>query len=247
MTRPAEPTAARLRIRSFWAASSSLMAKATVSSSSPSASQLIVSGDSSTFTQVMVRSRPLAPARTSPLFNPPSAIASRTVSAMGVTSMPEAGAGVKDQRNQGLLDGLHNRRVRLGLVAFRVESTGVDGDLLTPRAGRLDKSGGRGRKQGGTAGGDPLVLAAEHPVRPSQLQRGGGTDGQLHNRDPRRTAPRDPGAPAPDRRGGHLHTGAYRRGRGTALRGPSVRARTRGDGSHQSHVQRLKGVEFDEY
>src|SRR5256712_5828302 len=154
MTRPAEPTAARLRIRSFWAAWSSLMAKATVSSSSPSASQLIVSGDSSTFTQVMVRSRPPAPASTSPLLNPPSAIASRTVSAMGVTSMPEARARVKDQRNQGLLDGLHNGRPRLGLVAFPTESTGVDGDLLTPGAGRLDKSGGRGRKQGGTAGGD---------------------------------------------------------------------------------------------
>ena len=87
-------------MRSFWAAWSSLMAKATVSRSSPSASQLIVSGDSSTFTQVMVRSRPLAPASTSPLLNPPSAIASRTVSAMGVTSMPEAIARVKDQRNQ---------------------------------------------------------------------------------------------------------------------------------------------------
>src|SRR5438132_10578342 len=160
MTRPAEPTAARLRIKSFWAASSSLMAKATVSRSSPSASQLIVSGDSRTFAQVMVRSRPLAPASTSPLLNPPSAIASRTVSAMGVTSMPQAGARVKDQRNQSLLDGLHNGLTRRRLVAFRVESTGVDGDLLTPGAGRLDKSGGRGRKQGGTAGGNPLVLAA---------------------------------------------------------------------------------------
>src|SRR6267378_2966832 len=108
------------------------MAKATVSSSSPSASQLIVSGDSRTFTQVMVRSRPLAPASTSPLLNPPSAIASRTVSAMGVTSMAQAEAGVKDQRNQRLLVGLHNRRARRRLVACGVESTGVDGDYSPP-------------------------------------------------------------------------------------------------------------------
>src|SRR3989475_906878 len=222
-------------MRSFWAAWSSLMANATVSSSSPSASQLIVSGDSSTFTQVMVRSRPPAPASTSPLLNPPSAIASRTVSAMGVTSMPEARAGVKDQRNQGLLDGLHNRRARLRLLAFPPESTGVDGALLTPGAGRLNKSGGRGRKQGGTAGGNPLVLAAEDVVRPSQLQRGGGTDGPLHNRDPRRAAPRNPGAPAPDRRGRHLHTGADRCRRRAARRGPSVRSRTRGHGRDQPH------------
>src|SRR5438552_5155557 len=111
------------------------MAKATVSRSSPSASQLIVSGDSSTFTQVMVRSRPPAPASTSPLLNPPSAIASRTVSAMGVTSMPEANAGVKDQRNQGLLDGLHNGRAWPGLLAFPAESTGVDGAYSPPELG----------------------------------------------------------------------------------------------------------------
>src|SRR6202158_4205682 len=134
MTSPAEPTRARLRIRSRWADGSSLIAKATVSRSSPSASQLIVSGDSSTFTQVMVRSRPLAPASTSPLLKPPSAIASRTVSAMGGLSMPYLGASVKDQKNQGLLDGLHNGLARLMLVPFRVESTGVDGDLLTPGA-----------------------------------------------------------------------------------------------------------------
>src|SRR3984893_2279685 len=71
------------------------------------------------------------------------------------------------------MDGWHNRVERLRLVAFRVESTGVDGDLLTPGAGRLDKSGGRGRKQGGTAGGDPLVLAAGPCRSTSQLQRGG--------------------------------------------------------------------------
>src|SRR5713101_9622601 len=123
MTSPAEPTAARLRIRSFCAASSSLMANATVSRSSPSASQLIVSGDSRTFTQVIVRSRPLAPASTSPLLNPPSAIASRTVSAMGGISMPQLRAGVKDQKYQELLDGLHNGRVCFGLLALHVEST----------------------------------------------------------------------------------------------------------------------------
>src|SRR5437588_10641050 len=103
------------------------MANATVSKSSPSASQLIVSGDSSTLTQVMVRSRPPAPASTSPLLNPPSAIASRTVSAMGVTSMPQRRAGVKDQRNQRLLDALHNGRVRLRLLPFRPESTALMG------------------------------------------------------------------------------------------------------------------------
>src|SRR5947208_14112034 len=94
------------------------MAKATVSRSSPSASQLIVSGDSSTFTQVMVRSSPPAPASTSPLLIPPSAITSRTVSAMGVPSMPEANAGVKDQRNQRLLVGFHNERAWLMMLAY---------------------------------------------------------------------------------------------------------------------------------
>src|SRR5207244_9930223 len=116
------------RLMSLRASLSSLIANATASISSPSASHLIVSGDSRTFTQVMVRSRPLAPASTSPLLKPPSAIASRTVSAMGVTSMPHLGAGVKDQRKQGLLDALHNGRVRLRLVPFWAESTGVDGD-----------------------------------------------------------------------------------------------------------------------
>src|SRR5438552_13393478 len=163
MTRPDEPTAARLRIRSRCAAWSSLIAKATVSSSSPSASQLIVSGDSRTFTQVMVRSRPLAPASTSPLRKPPSAIASRTVSAMGGLSMPQLGAGVKDRKKQRLLYGSHNRRVCSRLVAWPLSQPALMG-LLTPRVGWLDKRGGRGRKQGGTAGGRPLVLAAEQAV-----------------------------------------------------------------------------------
>src|SRR5207244_10704434 len=101
-------------------------------------------------------------------------------------------------------------------LAVLPEYTCVDGDVLTPGAGPVNKSGGRGRKQGGTAGGNPLVLAAEDVVRPSQLQRGGGTDGPLHNRDPRRAAPRDPGAPAPDRRGGRMHTGADGRRRRAA-------------------------------
>src|ERR1700737_4812624 len=142
MTRPDEPTRARLRIRSRWAAWSSLIAKATVSSNSPSASQLIVSGDSRTFTQVMVRSRPPAPASTSPLLNPPSAIASRTVSAMGVTSMPQPGAGVKYQKNQRVLDGLHNGRVQLGLVASPLSQPALMG-LLTPVPGRLEQEGRR--------------------------------------------------------------------------------------------------------
>src|SRR3989442_12411687 len=107
------------------------MANATVSNSSPSASQLMVSGDSRTFTQVMVRSRPPAPASTSPLLNPPSAIASRTVSAMGGTSMPEARAPLKDQRNQGLLAGLLTGRPRLGLLAFLPYPTGRGRDSLT--------------------------------------------------------------------------------------------------------------------
>src|SRR3981081_1725116 len=184
MTRPAEPTAARLRIRSFWAASSSLMANATVSSSSPSASQLIVSGDSSTFTQVMVRSRPLAPASTSPRFNPPSAIASRTVSAMGVTSMPQAEAGVKHQRNQGLLVGLHNRRARRRLVACRLESTGVDGDYSPPELVGSTRAAAVAASRVVPREGILSSLQQDRVVRPSQLQRGGGTNGQLHHRDP---------------------------------------------------------------
>src|ERR1700686_1366875 len=147
------------------------MAKATVSSSSPSASQLIVSGDSRTFTQVMVRSGPLAPASPSPLLKPPSAIASRTVSAMGGSSMPQPGAGVKDQKYQRLLDGLHNRRIRFRLLALGSSQPTLMG-LLTPRVGWLNKRGGRGRKQGGTAGGRSLVLAAERIVGASQLQGG---------------------------------------------------------------------------
>src|SRR5437868_11454758 len=111
------------------------MANATVSKSSPSASQLMVSGDSRTFTQVMVRSRPSAPASTSPLLNPPSAIASRTVSAMGVTSMPESGLGVKHRKNQGLSDGSHNGRSRLRLVASHPEPTGEDGAYSPPEPG----------------------------------------------------------------------------------------------------------------
>jgi hypothetical protein len=74
--------------------------------------------------------------------------------------MPQPGAGVKNQKYQGLLDGLHNRRVCLWLLAYPVSQPTLMG-LLTPRVGWLDKSGGRGRKQGGTAGGRPLVLAAE--------------------------------------------------------------------------------------
>src|SRR5260370_5572829 len=241
MTRPAEPTAARLRIRSFCAAWSSLMANATVSRSSPSASQLMVSGDSRTFTQVMVRSRPPAPASTSPRLNPPSAIASRTVSAMGVTSMPQSRAGVKDQRNQSLLDGLHNAGVRLGLLAFRIESTGVDGDSLTPGAGRLKQSGGRGRKQGGTAGGQSLSSLQQRKAF-DQASCKEVPNGQLHNRDSRRAAPRDPGAPPPDRRGQHLPGGPHRRRRRAASAGPSVRARARGNRSYQPHVQRVRGV-----
>src|SRR5256885_2889223 len=209
MTSPAEPTRARLRIRSRWAAWSSLIAKATVSSSSPSASQLIVSGDSRTFTQVMVRSRPLAPASTSPLRKPPSAIASRTVSAMGGLSMPQLGASVTEQ---SLLDGLHNRRVCSGLIPWLLSQPALMG-LLTPRVGWLDKRGGRGRKQGGTAGGWPLVLAAERAVYQASCKE--GTDGQLHDRDSRPAAPRDPGAAVPDRRGRDLHRGADGGGRPT--------------------------------
>src|SRR3989454_10267482 len=199
-------------MRSFWAARSSLMANATVSSSSPSASQLMVSGDSRTLTQVMVRSRPPAPASTSPLLNPPSAIASRTVSAMGVISMPYRNARVKDQRNQGLLVALHNGRSPLRLLASQPESTGVDGAYSPPESGGLEQEG---RSLGPQArwyrGRIPLVLAAEHADRPSKLQ--GGTDGQLYDRDSRRAAPRHPGAQAPDRRGRHLYAGADRRRR----------------------------------
>jgi len=50
-----------------------------------------------------------------------------------------------------------------------------------------------------------------------------------------------PGAPPPDRRGGRMHTGADGRRRRAADRGPSVRPRTRGDGSDQPHVQRFEG------
>src|SRR5438552_8953270 len=159
------------------------MANATVSRSSPSASQLIVSGDSSTFTQVMVRSRPLAPASTSPLLNPPSAIASRTVSAMGVTSMPEANAGVKDQRNQGLLVGLHNGRAWPGLLAFPPESTGVDGAYSPPELGASTRAAAVAASRVVPREGILSSLQQRNVVRPSQLQRGGGTDGQLHNRD----------------------------------------------------------------
>ena len=49
--------------------------------------------------------------------------------------MPEANAGVKDQRNQGLLVGLHNGRVWPGLLAFPAESTGVDGAYSPPELG----------------------------------------------------------------------------------------------------------------
>src|SRR5437588_3195089 len=121
------------------------MANATVSKSSPSASQLIVSGDSSTLTQVMVRSRPPAPASTSPLRNPPSAIASRTVSAMGVTSMPYRAARVKDQRVQELLVASHNEGPPLRLLAFPSESTAVDGAYSPPEsvARQEGRSGGR--------------------------------------------------------------------------------------------------------
>src|SRR2546430_16714513 len=71
--------------------------------------------------------------------------------------------------------------------------------LLTPRVGWLDKRGGRGRKQGGTAGDRPLVLAAEQAVYQASCKE--GTDGQLHDRDSRPAAPRDPGAAGTQRRG----------------------------------------------
>src|SRR2546428_422122 len=87
---------------------------------------------SSAFCALMIRSRPPAPASTSPLLNPPSAIASRTVSAMGVISMPYWNARVKDQRNQGVLVALHNGRSPVGLLAFQSESTGVDGAYSPP-------------------------------------------------------------------------------------------------------------------
>src|SRR5438270_11369264 len=140
MTRPDDPTAARLRIRSRCAARSSLMANATVSKSSPSASQLIVSGDSSTLTQVIVRSRPPAPASTPPLCNPPSAIASRTVSAMGMISMPQSRLVVKHRKNRGLSDGSTNRRSTLRLVAFPAEQLARMG-LTHPRSRRVRQEG----------------------------------------------------------------------------------------------------------
>src|SRR2546426_8502258 len=144
------------------------MANATVSNSSPSPSQLMVSGDSRTFTQVMVRSRPPAPASSSPLLNPPSAIASRTVSAMGVTSMPYRGARVKDQSNQGLLVASHNGRSRLRLLPSPPESTGVDGAYSPPEPADSNKRGGLwGRKQGGTAGGFLSSLQQSMPDQAS--------------------------------------------------------------------------------
>src|SRR5438132_7202778 len=96
--------------------------------------------------------------------------------------------------------------------------------LTHPRSWRARTRGAvTGRKQGGTAGGFPLVLAAEHADRPSKLQ--GGTDGQLYDRNSRPAAPRDPGAPAPDRRGRHLYGGPERRSGAAAWHGPPVWAR----------------------
>src|SRR2546428_632417 len=222
ITRPAEPTRARLRIRSRWAARSSLMAKATVSSNSPSASQLIVSGDSRTFTQVIVRSRPLAPASTSPLLNPPSAIASRTVSAMGGISMPQLGSGVKDQKYQELLDGLHNGRVCFGLLAFHVESTGVDGDYSPPEwVGSTRAAAGAASRVVPREAG---LSSLQPSVSYDQASCHEGTDGQLHKRNSRTAAPRDPGAAIPDRRRRDLHGGADGRGRQARRRDNTVRA-----------------------
>src|SRR6202049_2777183 len=201
------------------------MANATVSSNSPSASQLIVSGDSSTFPQVMVRSRPPAPASTSPLLNPPSAIASRTVNAMGMTSMPESAASVKYPKNQALLVGLHNGRRPVRLLAYWIESNATTGPLTPERETRARGAAGAAR-QGGTAGSQ-----ASRPCRTRAffvvfglIQRKEEGYGELHNRDSRPSAPRDPGAEAPDRRRRHLHGGAHRGGRPALIHDGPVRA-----------------------
>src|SRR5437879_13580281 len=105
---------------------------------------------------------------------------------MGGRSMPQLGAGVKDRKKQRLLDGSYNRRVWSRLVAWPLSQPALMG-LLTPRVGWLDKRRGRGRKQGGTAGGRPLVLAAEQAV----YQGSGrwGTEGQRQDRAARSDAP----------------------------------------------------------
>src|SRR5207237_5018652 len=108
---------------------------------SPTASHLSVTGDSSALTQVIVRSKPPAPASTSPLLNPPSSIASRTVSAMGVTSMPYRAARVKDQRVQELFVALHNEGPPLRLLAFPLSQPPLTG-LTHPRSRWLGKRGG---------------------------------------------------------------------------------------------------------
>jgi hypothetical protein len=92
--------------------------------------------------------------------------------------MPEHGAGVKDQKYQRLLDGLHNRRACSALVPWTSSQPALMG-LLTPRVGWLNKSGGRGRKQGGTAGG--RLSSLQQSVSFDQASCKEGTDGQLHD------------------------------------------------------------------